>query len=63
MKKNQRIKCTAKRRLCRHKAWNCGYDYLDRLGYVCTRAKGHKGPHIACVYTGEDSMFHNLKTW
>lgn len=31
--------------------------YQDHDGYVCTRAPGHDGPHVAC------GDVHQIDTW
>lgn len=43
-------------------------DFVEpRDGYVCSRARGHKGKHRACsiVYSGRESPgdLHNLAEW
>ena len=41
--------------LCKHVGEDCAEVSIRR--FVCTRAKGHKGEHVAC------GVEHNMDVW
>lgn len=53
-------KCTAKHRLCVKKDDDMCYADMVK-GFVCTRADGHDGNHIACHPSRDEDDAHNLE--